>query len=92
MKITLNREDLRMVVLKQIVANASIGLKTERNISLIGWLIPFTPNKMKLKRLRKRGDRLQMFEVALSKSKSELVEIDFEDVNFIYRGLTSWPT
>ena len=92
MKITLNREDLRMVVLKQIVANASIGLKTERSISLIGWLIPFTPNKMKLKRLRKRGDRLQMFEVALSKSKSELVEIDFEDVNFIYQGLTSWPT
>ena len=92
MKITLNREDLRVIVLKQIVANASIGMKTERNIGFFGWLIPFTPSKMKLKRLRDRGDKLEMFEVALSKSKSETIEIDFRDVDFIYKGLTSWVT
>ena len=86
MKIELNNEDLRMIVLKQIVANASIGMKTERNIGFFGWLIPFTPSKMKLKRLRDRGDRLQVFETALSKNKSELVSIDFHDVDFIYEG------
>lgn len=92
MMITLNRESLRMVVLKQIVANAEIGMSTERKIGLIDWFIPFTPNKMKLKRLRKRGDKLQMFETALSKTRSETVDIDFKEVDFIYEGYKSWAT
>ena len=89
MKITLSRESLRMVVLKQIVENATIALKTERKIGIIDWFVPFTPNKMKLKRLYKRGHKLQMFETALSKTKSETVDIDFKDVDFIYEGLNN---
>ena len=75
-----------MVVLKQIVTNASIAMNIERKNWLIDWLILFTPRNLKLKRLRKRGDRLQVFETALSKNKSELVSIDFHDVDFIYEG------
>ena len=86
MKIELNSGDLRMVVLKQIVTNASIAMNIERKNWLIDWLILFTPRNLKLKRLRKRGDRLQVFETALSKNKSELVSIDFHDVDFIYEG------
>lgn len=86
MKIELNSEDLRMVVLKQIVANASIAMNVDRKNWLIDWIIPFTPRNLKLKRLRKRGDRLQVFETALSRNKSELVSVDFHDVDFIYEG------
>lgn len=86
MKIKLNAEDLRMVVLKQIVANATLGMNIERKIGFIEYFIPFTPNKLKLKRLRKRGDRLQLFETALSKNREEMIEIDFHDVDFIYEG------
>lgn len=87
MKVTLNSEALRMIVLKQIVKNATICLGIERKIGIIDWFVPFTPNKMKLKRLRKRGHKLQIFETALSKNKSEMIEIDFHDVDFIYEGL-----
>lgn len=87
MKVTLNSEALRMIVLKQIVKNATICLGIERKIGIIDWFVPFTPNKMKLKRLYKRGHKLQMFETALSKNKSEMIEIDFHDVDFIYEGL-----
>lgn len=87
MKISLNSEDLRMIVLKQIVRNATIAMKIERQIWFIEWFIPFTPRKMKLRSLQKRGDKLQMFETSLSKNKNETVDIDFKDVNFIYEGL-----
>lgn len=92
MKIKLNSEDLRMVVLKQIVSNASMGMLIDRKIGIIESLIPFTPRKQKLKILRVRGDRLQLFETALSKNKDELIEIDFHDVDFIYEGYKPWAT
>ncbi len=87
MKVSMNAESLRMIVLKQIVANASICLQLERKIWFIDWILVFTPRNLKLKSLRKRGDRLQLFETALSKNESEMVEVDFHDVNFIHKGL-----
>ena len=86
MKIELNSEDLRMVVLKQIVSNASIAMNIERKRNIIDWLFPYSTRNLRLKRLRIRGKRLQEFETALSKNKSELISIDFRDVNFIYEG------
>lgn len=87
MKISLNSEALRMTVLKQIVSNASIGMSIERKRNIIDWIFPYTPKNLRLKRNRLRGNRLEKFEVALSKNNSELVEIDYHDVNFIYEGL-----
>ena len=37
--------------------------------------------------MRKRGDKLQEFEVALSKNEEEFAHIHFHDVDFIYQGL-----
>lgn len=90
MKIKLNTEDLRMVVLKQIVANASIGMKVERKMSFISHIFPCTPSNAKLCRLRDRGDRLQMFDLALSKNKDEFVMIEYADVDFIYQGFKDY--
>lgn len=90
MKIKLNSEALRMVVLKQIVANASIGMKMEREMSFISRIFPFTPSNFKLGRLRERGDKLQEFDLALSKNKDKFVMIDFHDVNFIYQGFKDY--
>jgi hypothetical protein len=89
-KIKLNSEALRMVVLKQIVANASLGIKTEREMSFISRIFPFTPSNSKLSRLHDRGDKLQMFDLALSKNKDEFIEIDYHDVNFIYQGFKDY--
>ena len=88
MKITLNNEDLRMTVLKQIVNNASLSVVIERDRNFIDRILPCTNRNRRLNRLRVRGDRLQLFETSLSKNKSEMVEIDFKDVGFIYEGLT----
>ena len=90
MKIKLNSEALRMVVLKQIVANASLGMKIEREMSFISRIFPFTPSNYKLCRLHDRGDRLQMFDLALSKNKDEMIEIDYQDVDFIYQGFKDY--
>ena len=90
MKIKLNTEYLRMVVLKQIVANASIGIKVEREISFISRIFPFTPSNAKLRRLHNRADRLQMFDLALSKNKDEFVMIEYADVDFIYQGFKDY--
>lgn len=87
MKIELNSEALRMTVLKQIVSNALLGMKNERELNIIDYIFPYTPKRLRLKRLRKRGDRLQEFETALRVNKSELVEISHKDVDFIYEGL-----
>ena len=87
MKITLNNEDLRMIVLKQIVSNASIGMSIERKMGIIDWIFPYTSKNMRLKRLVVRGDKLWLFEKALAKNENETVEIEFTDVNFIYKGL-----
>lgn len=87
MKIKLNTEDLRMTVLKQIVSNASIAMSVERKMSFISHIFPFTPSNFRLSRLHDRGDRLQQFDVALSKNKDEFVMIDYKDVDFIYEGL-----
>lgn len=87
MKIKLNSEDLRMTVLKQIVSNASLGMKIDRERGFIDWLIPITLKNLKLKRLRIRADKLQEFETSLSLNDSEFIEIDYHDVNFIYKGL-----
>lgn len=86
MKITLNAESLRMTVLNQIVKNASIGMSIERGRNIVDWIFPFTPKNLRLSRNRKRGEKLEKFELALSKNKSELIEIDFNEVNFIYEG------
>lgn len=90
MKIKLNTEDLRMVVLKQIVASASIGMKVEREMSFISRIFPFTPSNAKLCRLHDRGDRLQMFDLALSKNNDEFVMIEYDDVDFIYKGFKDY--
>jgi len=87
MKITLNNDDLRMTVLKQIVSNASTGMSIERKLGFIDWIFPYTSKNMRLKSLRIRGDKLWLFEKALAKNKNENVEIEFTDVNFIYEGL-----
>lgn len=86
MKITLNSESLRLKVLKQMVDNASIGMSIERKLNIIDWIFPFTPRRLKLSRNRKRGEKLEAFEVALRENKSELIEIEYDDVNFIYAG------
>ena len=88
MRIKLNAESLRMTVLKQIVSNASIGMRIDRKRNFIDWIFPYTPKNLKLKRLRKRGDKLQEFETALRINKSEFVEIYYHDVDFIYYGLS----
>ena len=90
MKIKLNSEALRMVVLKQIVTNASMCMKVEREMSFISRIFPFTPSNFKLSRLRDRGDRLQLFDLALSKNKEEIIEIDYRDVDFIYQGFRDY--
>ena len=86
MKITLNSESLRLKVLKQIVDNASIGMSIERKLNIIDWIFPFTPRRLRLSRNRKRGEKLEAFEVALRENISELIEIEYDDVNFIYAG------
>lgn len=86
MKITLNSESLRLKVLKQIVDNASIGMRIERKLNIIDWIFPFTPRRLRLSRNRKRGEKLEAFEVALRENRSELIEIEYDDVNFIYAG------
>lgn len=88
MKIELNSEVLRMTVLKKIVSNASLGMKNERELNIIDYIFPYTPRRLRLKRLRKRGDKLQEFETALRVNKSELVKISYKDVDFIYEGLS----
>ena len=88
MRIKLNAESLRMTVLKQIVSNASIGMRIDSKRNFIDWIFPYTPNNLKLKRLRRRGDKLQEFETALRINKSEFVEINYHDVDFIYEGLS----
>ena len=87
MMIELNSESLRMTVLKQIVNNASLCMNIERKLTIIERILPFTPRALRLNRLRLRGDRLQKFEKSLSVNKSELVKINYNDVDFIYEGL-----
>ena len=86
MKIKLNTESLRMKVLKQIVANASVGMSIERNLNILDYLIRFTPKMLRLKRNRRRGNKLELFELALREHKDEMIEIEYHDVNFIYDG------
>lgn len=87
MLIKMNSEDLRMTVLKQIVDNAGKAMAIDRKRNLIDWVFPFTPKNLQLKQMRKRGDKLQEFEVALSKNEEEFTHIHFHDVDFIYQGL-----
>ena len=87
MLIKMNTGHLRMTVLKQIVDNAGKAMAIDKKRNIIDWLFPFTPKNLQLKRMRKRGDKLQQFEVALSKNKDEFSHIDFHDVDFIYQGL-----
>ena len=87
MKISLNSEQLRMTVLKQIVNNASIMMSIERKMGIIDWVLPYTSKSMRLKILSARGDKLWLFEKALAKNENEIIEIEFADVNFIYKGL-----
>lgn len=86
MKIKLNNAHLHGVVLKQIVDNASVGMKIEREMTLIDRLIPFTRRSRRLKSLMRRNQKLWIFEKSLKENESDLVEIDFKDADFIYSG------
>lgn len=87
MLIKMNTEHLRMTVLKQIVDNATKAMVIDRKRTLLDWIFPFTSKNIQLKKMRKRGDKLEQFEVALSKNEDEFSYIEFHDVDFIYKGL-----
>jgi len=87
MKILLNSDHLHMVVLKQIVNNATLAMNLERERSVFDYIFPYTKRNLRLKNLRVRSDILWGFERALKVTTSETVEIEFSDVDFIYKGL-----
>lgn len=60
-------------------------LLIEKELYLIGYF--HLHQKYTTQKCGKRGDKLEQFEVALSKNEDEFSYIEFHDVDFIYKGL-----
>lgn len=85
MKILLNTEKLRKVVIDQVVNNATEWMQHERTKRWYNDLIFFTDYHFTNSHFEFRSDRLNLISDRLSKHLGDNIEIDGEEFDFIFK-------
>lgn len=86
MKVVLNTEYLRKVVIDQVVNNASEWLAFEKTKKWYDNFLFFTDYHFKIFKYECRSDELNIIQKRLDKHSEENIEITGSEFDFIFKG------